>query len=189
MIVDAGSIGTASDNRKRLSSKKCRYLELREIGAMPDKLTTELDPADVLLIEWIRSGLRKPGKTQQGLADALGRAPQTVTNILKGTREIAASELAKIASYLEEPVPLEAIGLTESGYSAPPAGPDREILTAALESAFEAIIGDKAGAATLAAAVLEATEQPPFLSVDLNRVESARVRAEDAASRFGKPRR
>lgn len=52
-------------------------------------------------LDWILEGLRKPGKTKKGLADALGRYPSVVTAILKGERELKARELATIAEYLE----------------------------------------------------------------------------------------
>lgn len=56
---------------------------------------------------WITEGLKKPGKTQAGLAAALGRAPQTVTQLLKGQRELKVSEVPKIAEYLEVIPPFE----------------------------------------------------------------------------------
>jgi phage repressor protein C with HTH and peptisase S24 domain len=52
-------------------------------------------------VDWIRAGLAKPGKTQSGLAKALGRAPSAVTALLKGERELKAREVAVVAAYLE----------------------------------------------------------------------------------------
>lgn len=52
-------------------------------------------------IDWIRKGLEKPGKTQKGLAEALGRAPSAVTNLLKNKRELKQREVSIIARYLE----------------------------------------------------------------------------------------
>ena len=51
--------------------------------------------------EWIRDRLKKTGKSQRGLAEILGRDPSVVTKILKGEREIKASELPKIEKYFE----------------------------------------------------------------------------------------
>lgn len=53
-------------------------------------------------IEWIRQGLKKPGKTQRGIAQALGIDPSGVNRLLKGGRELKASEIEKIKSYLED---------------------------------------------------------------------------------------
>lgn len=52
-------------------------------------------------IQWIEDGLKKPGKTKVGLAKALGRAPSMVTALLRGDRQLKASEVAAIARYLE----------------------------------------------------------------------------------------
>ena len=57
------------------------------------------------LLDCIRRGLRKPGKTQAGLARALGRAPSAINNLLAGKRRLRADEIARIARYLEEPPP------------------------------------------------------------------------------------
>lgn len=53
------------------------------------------------LIGQIKEGLKKPGKSKKGLAEALGRVPGTVTAILKGERQIKAKELPVISRYLE----------------------------------------------------------------------------------------
>lgn len=57
-------------------------------------------------IEWIKKGLTKPGKSNSGLAKALGRAPSAVTALLNGGRQIKASEVAIIARYLDIEAPL-----------------------------------------------------------------------------------
>ncbi|CAO3426606.1 S24 family peptidase [Azospirillum argentinense] len=51
--------------------------------------------------DWIKSGLKKPGKTQRGLAAALGLDPAAVSRLLKGERQLKAAELTKIATYLD----------------------------------------------------------------------------------------
>lgn len=52
-------------------------------------------------LDWIRDGLKKPGKTQAGLAAAIGRSPSAVTALLQGSRDLKAREISKIAQYLE----------------------------------------------------------------------------------------
>lgn len=52
-------------------------------------------------IELIRRALAKPGKTQRGLAAALGVDPAAVNRLLKGERQLKASEIGPLASYLE----------------------------------------------------------------------------------------
>lgn len=52
-------------------------------------------------IDWIREGLKKPGKTQKGLAEALRLDPAQVTRILKNGRRLRADELDKVREYLE----------------------------------------------------------------------------------------
>jgi hypothetical protein len=52
-------------------------------------------------LEWIRAGLEKSGKTRSGLAAALKRAPSMATALLKGGRQLKASEVQAIADYLE----------------------------------------------------------------------------------------
>jgi transcriptional regulator with XRE-family HTH domain len=52
-------------------------------------------------LEWIRKGLEKPGKSQTGLAQALGRADSAVSNLLNGKRQLKQNEVGIIAQYLE----------------------------------------------------------------------------------------
>jgi phage repressor protein C with HTH and peptisase S24 domain len=67
-------------------------------------------------LAWIRRGLQKPGRTQSGLARALGRSPSAVTALLKGERQLKVREIAIIADYLgEEPPPNVAIPAPEPG--------------------------------------------------------------------------
>lgn len=53
------------------------------------------------IVEEIRQGLAKPGKTQTELARRLGRHPNVVTYILKGERRVQANEVPIIREYLE----------------------------------------------------------------------------------------
>ena len=72
-------------------------------------------------IDWIRQGLRKPGKTQRGLAAALGVDASAISRLLNGTRQLKAAEIALIARYLGETPPAESI-LQVPADTAPPAG-------------------------------------------------------------------
>jgi len=53
-----------------------------------------------MTLAWIREGLKKPGKSQRGLAAALGIDPSGVSRLLAGTRELKAAELPKVEGYL-----------------------------------------------------------------------------------------
>jgi phage repressor protein C with HTH and peptisase S24 domain len=55
--------------------------------------------------EWIVKGLKKPGKDQYGLADALGVERSAVSKLVTGKRLLKASEIEKVAAYLGEPPP------------------------------------------------------------------------------------
>ena len=58
-------------------------------------------------IGWIKNGLKKPGKTKNGLASAIGKSKSVVSMILIGKRELRAFEIPKIADYLEEIPPYD----------------------------------------------------------------------------------
>jgi phage repressor protein C with HTH and peptisase S24 domain len=82
-------------------------------------------------LDWIRDGLRKPGKTQKGLAEALGIDASQVTRLLKGERQLKVAELPRIAGYLEEPTPfLRERPVTSAGHRkhAAQGEPDLQIL-------------------------------------------------------------
>lgn len=51
-------------------------------------------------VKWIIDGLKSPGKTQRGLAQAMGIDTTGVNRMLKGKRAIKAKELPKIRAYL-----------------------------------------------------------------------------------------
>lgn len=67
----------------------------------------DLPPDDMadMLIEWLRHGLEKPGKTNTALAAALGLPQSRVAEMKSGRRSIKTSELKVISDYIEEPVP------------------------------------------------------------------------------------
>ncbi|MBO6782586.1 MAG: helix-turn-helix transcriptional regulator [Alphaproteobacteria bacterium] len=56
-------------------------------------------------IAWIRDGLARPGKTQRGLAQALGLDPSAISRLLTGSRQLRAAEVPVVAAYLENEVP------------------------------------------------------------------------------------
>ena len=58
------------------------------------------------LIFWIKSGLKRTGKTQSGLAEHLGLAHPQITQMLKGSRAVKVNELPKIAEFIETASPL-----------------------------------------------------------------------------------
>lgn len=58
-----------------------------------------------MLIDWLKDGLKKPGKDQAGLAKALNIKPPQVSRMVAGTRRIQIEELPIIARYLEQPIP------------------------------------------------------------------------------------
>lgn len=64
------------------------------------------DPNLISEIDWIRDGLAKPGKTQRGLASALGLDPSAVSRLLTGGRQLRAAEIPVVAAYLESTVPI-----------------------------------------------------------------------------------
>lgn len=51
-------------------------------------------------IDWIKSGLEQPGKTQTGLARHLGIAHPQISLLVNGRRNLKVDEIPKIASYL-----------------------------------------------------------------------------------------
>jgi transcriptional regulator with XRE-family HTH domain len=55
--------------------------------------------------EWIAKGLKKPGKDQYGLADALGVERTAVSKLINRKRLLKADEIEKVAAYIEEPPP------------------------------------------------------------------------------------
>ena len=57
-------------------------------------------------VKWIRDGLGQNGKTQMGLADALGGLHRSqMTKLLQGKRKLKLDEIPLVAAYLELPVP------------------------------------------------------------------------------------
>lgn len=72
------------------------------------EIRTMVDAETQRYLSWIKRGLAagKPyGKTQNGVADALGIAHPQITQLLKGVRQLKVPEIPKIAAYLELPPP------------------------------------------------------------------------------------
>jgi transcriptional regulator with XRE-family HTH domain len=59
-----------------------------------------VDIATKIYLDWIREGLKQPGKTQTGLASHLGIAHPQITQLLKERRNLKVSEIPRIAEYL-----------------------------------------------------------------------------------------
>ena len=56
-------------------------------------------------LDWIRDGLAQPGKTQRGLAAALGVDPSAISRLLGGERQLRAAELPLVVAYLDAAIP------------------------------------------------------------------------------------
>jgi transcriptional regulator with XRE-family HTH domain len=52
------------------------------------------------ILDWLSAGLRQPGKTQRGLAHALGVDPASINRLLKGRRKLRVDEIGPAARYL-----------------------------------------------------------------------------------------
>jgi 3,4-dihydroxy 2-butanone 4-phosphate synthase/GTP cyclohydrolase II len=65
---------------------------------------------DQRLVAWIKDGLSRPGKSQNGLAEALDVDPSSVSRLLKGARQVKTREIELISSYLGYGPPADAFG-------------------------------------------------------------------------------
>lgn len=94
-VAHAGDIAIIARNTQAKNAIIARYscCEMRNHQAM--------------MIQWLKQGLKKPHKTQAGLAAALNVDPSAISKIISGTRQIKAHELPKIAEYIGEPIPPE----------------------------------------------------------------------------------
>ncbi|HMB75813.1 MAG TPA: S24 family peptidase, partial [Kiloniellaceae bacterium] len=61
-------------------------------------------------MDWIKRALAQPGKSQRGLATALGIDPSGVSRLLAGSRELKASELKALVDYLGVKPPTQMLG-------------------------------------------------------------------------------
>jgi len=89
---------------------------------------------DQRLVAWIKDGLGRPGKSQNGLAEALAVDPSSVSRLLKGARQVKTREIELISSYLGFAPPAEV-------FAGAAAGPTRGAspTNAAVVEAIEAI--------------------------------------------------
>ena len=72
---------------------------------MPRRKDPAVEARKKQLADWVRDGLRKPGKQGNILAQILGIHEPTISKIIKGQRSVHEVEIPKIAEYIEEPVP------------------------------------------------------------------------------------
>jgi hypothetical protein len=81
------------------------------------------------LLTWLNAGMAKHGKTNAGLARAIGIPAQQITHLRRGDRKISADEVPVIADYIEEPTPPSCYRgttpLANTGSSAIPSTPPK----------------------------------------------------------------
>jgi SOS-response transcriptional repressor LexA len=70
-----------------------------------------------LIAEWVAAGLRKPGKTQTGLASAMGITQPQIYRILNAERSLRADEIGRVENYLDERFPYRQISRLEQSSS------------------------------------------------------------------------
>lgn len=58
-----------------------------------------------LVADWVARGLKKPGKSQVGLARAMGITQPQITRLLAAERSLRVEEIAVVQRYLDEPFP------------------------------------------------------------------------------------
>lgn len=102
----------ASHNRNvRYSYKLCKSKCTKMLTASNSPMCenqTMADKETQRFIEWIKTGLEKPGKTQKALAAHLNLAHPQITMLLKGERGLKVGEVPLIAVYLGTPPPWNA---------------------------------------------------------------------------------
>ncbi|ABE63196.1 putative phage repressor [Nitrobacter hamburgensis X14] len=139
-------------------------------------------------VEWIIEGLKKPGKSQTGLAKALGRAPSAITSLLKGTRELKAREIPIVKEYLESaPPPPKQTKIIH------PSGPEQSEVTKVSEgwpntgertvSVRGVAVGGDDGFFYFGD-VIDRVKRPPGIA-NAKDVEALNVAGESMAPRFG----
>ena len=62
-----------------------------------------IDHPDPITGEWLGRALKERGKSQSGLAKALGKADPQISRIVNGERQIKAAEVPIILAYLSKP--------------------------------------------------------------------------------------
>lgn len=71
--------------------------------------------AKKVVADWIAQGLKKPGKTQAGLARALGISQPQISAITSGNRSIKVEEISALEDYLDAPFPYSKISSATAG--------------------------------------------------------------------------
>ena len=64
-----------------------------------------------LIADWVARGLQKPGKTQHGLAQAMGITQPQIYRLLHAERSLRAEEIPAVERYLDEPFPYPQIAI------------------------------------------------------------------------------
>jgi hypothetical protein len=93
-IERRGLHATTLPKSQRLGKPEIAVLAIQRGGSRRDNARMD--------IEDIKRGLKRPGKTQRGLALALGLDPSGVNRLLKGERQLKASEVPIVRAYLDE---------------------------------------------------------------------------------------
>jgi 3,4-dihydroxy 2-butanone 4-phosphate synthase/GTP cyclohydrolase II len=65
-------------------------------------------------VAWIKDGLSRPGKSQNGLAEALSVDPSSISRLLKGMRQVKTREIDLISTYLGYGPPADAFGVADA---------------------------------------------------------------------------
>jgi len=60
---------------------------------------------DARLLDWLKTGLRQPGKSARDLATALKVHPSQISRLLRGERDLKIGELIIVMDYLDMPLP------------------------------------------------------------------------------------
>jgi len=120
----------------------------------------------VIELDWIRDGLAQPGKTQRGLAAALGIDPSAISRLLGGERQLRAAELPLVAAYLEAAIPAGLAPETAAvprdpapGHATGAAGRDLPVLGTALGGSADA----PDGIFVMNSEIQDYVERPPSL--------------------------
>lgn len=65
--------------------------------------------------KWVIDNLAKPGKSQTGLANALGLHPSAINKVVSGKRQLKSHEVAGAASYFDEAAPSSEVRMITTG--------------------------------------------------------------------------
>jgi hypothetical protein len=65
--------------------------------------------------KWVIDNLAKPGKSQTGLANALGLHPSAINKVVSGKRQLKSHEVSGAAAYFDEVAPSAEVRLVSAG--------------------------------------------------------------------------